>query len=382
MMNSKILAIEPTFLENSIKEKTAVLQNTALLNVLFSQAKPKAAAVQSGVAVINIESPIYRKSSWWLGGITHKEIKAEIQKALDNEEVKAIFYNIYSPGGSVAGTQELAAFIKEASSKKPSCAFVDGMCCSAAYWLASATGKIYAAESAELGSIGVVLMHRDYSKVYEKWGVQYTYITAGSKKSVGASEIPLSDEDKEYLQNQVNGIYDVFLENISQNMGLDLNKKTEWADGRVFLGKDAVNLGLVSKIVKTKEEAMTLLLEETKENIMSIPNTQANDQEKQTVSAMSEDLYAIIEAVCGEENAQKVKNLCAANITKEQVQALGSVFLAKAENKEQDKKQELLAAITAASPQAVNNAANLKAADLSTEEQAVISRIGNLKTKE
>lgn len=382
MMNSKILAIEPTFLENSIKEKTAVLQNTALLNALFSQAKPKAAAVQNGVAVINIESPIYRKSSWWLGGITHKEIKAEIQKALDNEEVKAIFYNIYSPGGSVAGTQELAAFIKEASSKKPSCAFVDGMCCSAAYWLASATGKIYAAESAELGSIGVVLMHRDYSKVYEKWGVQYTYITAGSKKSVGASEIPLSDEDKEYLQNQVNGIYDVFLENISQNMGLDLNKKTEWADGRVFLGKDAVNLGLVSKIVKTKEEAMTLLLEETKENIMSIPNTQANDQEKQTVSAMSEDLYAIIEAVCGEENAQKVKNLCAANITKEQVQALGSVFLAKAENKEQDKKQELLAAIIAASPQAVNNAENLKAADLSTEEQAVISRIGNLKTKE
>lgn len=382
MMNSKILAIEPTFWENSIKEKTAVLQNTALLNALFSQAKQKAAAVQNGVAVINIESPIYRKSSWWLGGITHKEIKAEIQKALDNEEVKAIFYNIYSPGGSVAGTQELAAFIKEASSKKPSCAFVDGMCCSAAYWLASATGKIYAAESAELGSIGVVLMHRDYSKVYEKWGVQYTYITAGSKKSVGASEIPLSDEDKEYLQNQVNGIYDVFLENISQNMGLDLNKKTEWADGRVFLGKDAVNLGLVSKIVKTKEEAMTLLLEETKENIMSIPNTQANDQEKQTVSAMSEDLYAIIEAVCGEENAQKVKNLCTANITKEQVQALGSVFLAKAENKEQDKKQELLAAITAASPQAVNNAANLKAADLSTEEQAVISRIGNLKTKE
>lgn len=382
MMNSKILAIEPTFWENSIKEKTAVLQNTALLNALFSQAKPKATAVQNGVAVINIESPIYRKSSWWLGGITHKEIKAEIQKALDNEEVKAIFYNIYSPGGSVAGTQELAAFIKEASSKKPSCAFVDGMCCSAAYWLASATGKIYAAESAELGSIGVVLMHRDYSKVYEKWGVQYTYITAGSKKSVGASEIPLSDEDKEYLQNQVNGIYDVFLENISQNMGLDLNKKTEWADGRVFLGKDAVNLGLVSKIVKTKEEAMTLLLEETKENIMSIPNTQANDQEKQTVSAMSEDLYAIIEAVCGEENAQKVKNLCAANITKEQVKALGSVFLAKAENKEQDKKQELLAAIIAASPQAVNNAENLKAADLSTEEQAVISRIGNLKTKE
>lgn len=382
MMNSKILAIEPTFLENSIKEKTAVLQNTVLLNALFSQAKQKAAAVQNGVAVINIESPIYRKSSWWLGGITHKEIKAEIQKAMDNEEVKAIFYNIYSPGGSVAGTQELATFIKEASSKKPSCAFVDGMCCSAAYWLASATGKIYATESAELGSIGVVLMHRDYSKVYEKWGVQYTYITAGSKKSVGASEIPLSDEDKEYLQNQVNGIYDVFLENISQNMGLDLNKKTEWADGRVFLGKDAVNLGLVSKIVKTKEEAMTLLLEETKENIMSIPNTQANDQEKQTVSAMSEDLYAIIEAVCGEENAQKVKNLCAANITKEQVQALGSVFLAKAENKEQDKKQELLAAIIAASPQAVNNAENLKAADLSTEEQAVISRIGNLKTKE
>lgn len=343
--------------------------------------------MQNGIAVINIENVIMRKTSWWSSAVTHKEIKAEIQKALDNEEVKAIFYLIYSPGGSVAGTEELAAFIKEASKKKPSCAFVDGMCCSAAYWFASATGNIFATESAQLGSIGVVLVHRDLSKIYEDWGLKYTYITAGSKKSVGASEIPLSVEDKEYLQNQVNGIYDVFLQNVAQNMGLDLDKKTEWADGRVFLGKEALSLGLVSKIVKTKEEAMSLLLENCKENFMAVPNTsqssQTNPQTPQTASSISEDLYAILETVCGTEKAQNVKTLAESGLTKAQIEALSPVLSMQAEAKEQARQDEtnkqILAALMEQSSKAVT--ANAETIQPTDEEQTTIQRVGNLKRK-
>lgn len=382
-MNSKLWAIEPKFLEELYKEKMAAMQNSALFSSLLAQTRQKDTAVQNGIAIINIENAIMRKSSWWSSAVTHKQIKNEIQKALENDDVKAILYNIYSPGGSVAGTQELAAYIKEVSTKKPSCAFVDGMCCSAAYWLASATGKIFATESAELGSIGVVLLHKDYSKIYEDWGVKYTYITAGSKKSVGASEIPLSDEDKEYLQNQVNGIYDVFLQDISQNMGLDLNKKTEWADGRIFLGKDAVSLGLVTQTVKTKEEAMTLLLENTKENFM--PNNSEQAKTPQPVSAISEDLFAIIETVCGFDAAQKVKNLAEANVTKEQVQILGSVFSAQAEKNAEKKEQEteqktnakILAQLMEQSPKPVNG--NPAVLTPNNEEKDLIERMGNYK---
>lgn len=384
-MNSKIWAILPSALENIFQEKKAILQNAALLNSFFSQTKQKENSVQNGIAIINIENAIMRKTSWWTSGISHKEIKAEIQRALDNQDVKAIFYSIYSPGGSVAGTEELAAFIKEANTKKPSCAFVDGMCCSAAYWLASATGSIFATESAELGSIGVVLVHRDLSKIYEDWGLKYTYITAGSKKSVGASEIPLSEEDKEYLQNQVNGIYAVFLQNVAQNMSLDLDKKMEWADGRVFLGKEALSLGLVSKIVKTKEEAMSLLLE-NKENFMAVPNTheqKTHEQTLQTVSSISEDLYAIVETVCGTEKAQKVKTLAESGLTKAQIEALSPVFSMQAKAKEQESNDEtnkqILAALMEQSPKAVTAKAETLQPD--DEEQTIIQRVGNLKQK-
>lgn len=398
-MNDKIWAITPQALDELYKEKNAVHQNSAVLNSLFSQGKAKESTVQSGIAVINIEGSIYRKKSWYISGTTHKQIKNEIEQALKNEEVKAILYNIYSPGGAVAGTQELASYIKEANKIKPSCAFVDGMCCSAAYWLASAAGKIFATESAELGSIGVVLMHTDYSRLNESMGLKYTYITAGSKKSVGASEVPLSEEDKGYLQNQINGIYDIFLQEISQNMGLDINRKLEWADGRVFLGKEAVGLGLVSQLVKTKEEAMNLLLVQTdksaKEKEMTEPNTSQTSalagsyeqpQGLQAASKVGEDLFAVIEAVCGTEKAEKVKALAESGITQSQLQAVCDVFAVKSDapvsaqkQEEQAVNRQILAALTAATPEALNSAAQTNTARVTNDELQLIERVGNMK---
>lgn len=399
-MSSKIWAIMPQALEELHKEKTVLLQNSDLVNSLLSQGKAKESHVQGGVAVINIEGGIYRKKAWSLFGTTHRQIKSEIEQALQNSEVKAILYNIYSPGGTVAGTQELASYIKEAGKKKPSCAFVDGQCCSAAYWLASAAGRIFATESAELGSIGVVLMHTDYSKLHESIGLKYTFITAGSKKSVGAGEIPLSEDDKAYLQNQVNAVYGVFLQDISQNMGLDMTRKAEWADGRVFIGKEAVSLGLVSRLVKTKEEAMNMLLEdqskEEKEMTVSdtLPNSLPNpnqagsteqNQRPETVSAIGDDVMAIIETVCGAENAQKVKTLADAGITKSQMLAFGAVLPVNAgqkENAEQKAEEatnaKILEALMEATPKAVNTVSDLKT-DLSGDEQALIERVGNMK---
>lgn len=377
-MNSKLWAVMPAALNEIFEEREKTMQNFALLNSFIRQDKTKEMTVRDGVAVINIENAVYRRKPWFAQGVSHKQIKDEISKALQDEKVTAILYNIYSPGGTVAGTQELASYIKEASSVKPSCAFVDGMCCSAAYWLASATGKIFATESAEIGSVGVVLMHSDYSKFNENMGLKYTYITAGSKKSIGASEIPLSEEDKAYLQHSVDATYAVFLHDVAQNMGLDTDKKLEWADGRVFLGNEALRLGLVSRLVKTQEEAIALL-SENKENKMSVPNTSQNHEQPQTagtVSAIDENLMAIIETVCGAENAQKVKQLAQANVTKEQMQALGNVFQSKTQDGEQEiliTNKQILNEIMQAGSQAVSVSPDFSVSD----EDALIQRIGN-----
>ncbi len=396
---SRLWAISPHALEYLYKEKAQSMESALLVTNKIEQGKAKPYSVKNNIAEIAIENALYRSKAWYMPGTTYKEIKAKIEQALADDKVQGILYSIYSPGGTVAGTQELASFIKQASQKKPSLAFVDGMACSAAYWLASATGKIIATESAELGSIGVVLTHQDYSNFNEKVGIKYTYITAGSKKSIGASDMPLSEQDKDYLQNKVNLLYEIFLQDISQNMGLDLQKKETWADGRVFIAKEAISHGLVTQIVKTKEDAIQIL----EENIMSIiqaenlttnlttNSTTMQHQEPLTAihskTEMNDDVFAIVKAVCGESKAEQVKNLVQAGITKEQVSIMASIFAQepKAQEKAEQEtmqnqaiqaesqfKQEMLKAINE------NGTKPVLASTLDTE-QALIERVANVK---
>lgn len=392
---SRLWAISPHVLEDLYKEKAQSMESALLVTNKIEQGKAKPYSVKNNIAEIAIENALYRSKAWYMPGTTYKEIKARIEQALADDEVQGILYSIYSPGGTVAGTQELASFIKQASKQKPSLAFVDGMACSAAYWLASATGKIIATESAELGSIGVVLTHQDYSNFNEKVGVKYTYITAGSKKSIGASDMPLSEQDKDYLQNKVNLLYEIFLQEISQNMGLDMQKKETWADGRVFLAKEAISHGLVTQIVKTKEDAIQIL----EENIMSTiqaENSTTNlttmqHQEPLTAinskTEMNDDVFAIVKAVCGESKAEQVKNLVQAGITKEQVSIMASIFAQepKAQEKAEQEtmqnqaiqaesqfRQEMLKAINE------NGTKPVLASALDTE-QALIERVANAK---
>lgn len=112
---------------------------------------------------------------------------------------------------------------------------------------------------------------------------------------------------------------------------------------------------------------------------MSVPNTSQNHEQPQTagtVSAIDENLMAIIETVCGAENAQKVKQLAQANVTKEQMQALGNVFQSKTQDGEQEiliTNKQILNEIMQAGSQAVSVSPDFSVSD----EDALIQRIGN-----
>ena len=124
----------------------------------------------------SIEGPILRKPDMFarvlLGATGSEEIGDCSREAAERDDIKAVFLDIDSPGGTVAGTPELAATVASINAQKPVYAFSSGLMCSAAYWIASQARAIYATPSAQVGSIGVVQAVIDDTAALDARGIK------------------------------------------------------------------------------------------------------------------------------------------------------------------------------------------------------------------
>lgn len=208
--------------------------------------------IRNGVAVIPVSGVLTKGISFFsflFGGSSMGKIGEAVRAAADDPAATSILLHIDSPGGTVDGTQELANIVFAAREKKPITAFSDGMMASAAYWIGSAAERIYiSGDTVEVGSIGVVATHIDQSKWDEMMGDSYTEITAGHYKRIASSHKPLSKEGAAYIQEGVDHIYGVFLSDVARFRGVSEEKTMEMADGKIFIGTQAVNVGLVDGI--------------------------------------------------------------------------------------------------------------------------------------
>lgn len=345
-----------------------------------------------GVAVIPVEGVILRQGFWSFRGL--KDIEQALETALLDRQVRALLFNVHSPGGQARGVKEVADSIAAAKRTKPCAAFVDGLCASAAYWLASATGAIYAGPSSVVGSIGVIMRHMDKSGWNKEQGLNFTYVTAGAFKAVGNPDSALSESDLGVLQARVNSIYDMFCGDVAGHMNLALENRTAWADGRDFLATEAEALGLVTAIVPNRAGAIRQLLKETCMNkqeleqkhpdlLASIERDVIQAHAKETEARLHaarqegiEDALKIMETACGKETSEKIRKLIATGMTPDQLAAAASFFgKPEAQANETGKREEMLQAIKAATPAAIREGASLNPQD---EAMAAIERIGRM----
>lgn len=209
--------------------------------------------VINGTAVIMLDGVLAKRANLFMqisGGTSTQIAGQQFDEAMADPAVRSIILNIDSPGGTVDGTQALADKIFAARGKKPVTAVADGMMCSAAYWIGSAAEKIYIADSTTMvGSIGCVLEHVDTSAADMQQGYRSTKIKAGKYKQMGASGDPLGAAEKDHLQAMVDANYKIFLSAVARNRGEDVDTvQSEMADGRVFLGQEAIDAGLVDGV--------------------------------------------------------------------------------------------------------------------------------------
>jgi capsid assembly protease len=215
--------------------------------------EPKPYEVIDGVAVLPVEGVMAKRANMFMqisGGLSMEIAARDLQNAVDDTSVHSIILAIDSPGGTVDGTQTFANAITAARAFKPVVALASGTMASAAYWAGSAAQAVYIVDgTTAVGSIGVVATHRDMSGAEEKAGVKTTEIYAGQYKRIASAYEPLSKAGRQSIQDQVDYTYALFVGAVAQQRGVSEEKVLkDMADGRVFMGQQAIDAGLVDGV--------------------------------------------------------------------------------------------------------------------------------------
>lgn len=211
--------------------------------------------VKDGIAIINIGGTLVHKLGGvrpYSGMIGYDSIRKIYGTALRDEDAKGILLVVDSPGGEGAGCFDLVDAMYEERGTKPVWACCDEVACSGGYALASVADRIMLPRTGLVGSIGVVVMHVDFSAALEKEGLKVTFIQYGDRKTDMAPQIPLSKSAVTRVQAQVDQMGDLFVETMARNRGVDAAKiKDQEAD--IYSGKGAVAAGLADAVMAKDE---------------------------------------------------------------------------------------------------------------------------------
>ncbi len=212
------------------------------------------------VAVIELDGAIASssESSFFASEANAAGMLKSLKLAKEDNEIKGVILKINSPGGTVAMSQNIYNQIMETRKNKPVIALLDDVAASGGYYIASAGDRIIAQDGTLTGSIGVIFSFMDYHNLLaDKLNVKNVVIKSGKFKDIGSSTREMTDEERDLMQNIVNDSYDQFLNAIkvgrierndkysAEKANLSEDTLKENADGRVFTGKQAKELGFV-----------------------------------------------------------------------------------------------------------------------------------------
>ena len=202
---------------------------------------------------------------------------SEVLKALyseaRNKDTKAIVLRIDSPGGAVAPSEEIYNAVRRLKAEKPIVVSMGSMAASGGLYSAASASKIFCQPGTQTGSIGVIMQVPNFSTIADKVGVSMITIKSGALKDVGNQFRPMTEDDRRFLEEVAARVHKNFIQAIAEGRKLSVDKVEKFADGRVLLGSEAKDLGLVDgfgDIYDAAREALVLAKVELKAD--QIPN--------------------------------------------------------------------------------------------------------------
>ncbi|KPK85785.1 MAG: multidrug transporter [Deltaproteobacteria bacterium SM23_61] len=172
----------------------------------------------------------------------------KLVKLRKNEKVKAIVLRIDSPGGGVGPAQEIFAEVKKARKEKKVLVSMGSVAASGGYYIACGADKILANPGSITGSIGVIVESLNVEELLRKLGLRSMVVKSGKHKDLGSPLRPMTEEERKLLQGVIDSVHEQFIRAVAEGRKLPVEKVRELADGRIFSGEQAQELGLVDEL--------------------------------------------------------------------------------------------------------------------------------------
>ncbi len=207
---------------------------------------------QPHVAEIRVRGTIVLRGS---GGLLTGEaasaerIVEELDRARENPKAKVVLLRIDSPGGGVNAAREIWAAVRRVQEAgKPVVAFFEDTAASGGYYISAPADRIVAMPDTITGSIGVIAVVPDLSGLYEKVGIRYQVVKSGEYKDMLSSDRPMTPEERALLDRIIQEAYEEFVQVVADGRHLPVERVRALADGRIYTGRQAVQLGLVDEL--------------------------------------------------------------------------------------------------------------------------------------
>lgn len=222
---------------------------------------------EGGVAVLVLSGAISPKANLFTrvsGGSSAQVFAQQVDSLRGDTRVRSVVIDMDSPGGNVLGLPAATSALAQLAAEKPTVTVCTGQMCSGGYWIGSASNRVYISGLTDvLGSIGVGATHTYNPRASS--GPQTTEVTAGRYKRIASESAPLSKDGRAYLQAQVDEIYRVFVDTVAANRRVSADQVLErMADGRVFIGQQALDAGLADGIATVDDIVEQLATDPTK----------------------------------------------------------------------------------------------------------------------
>ena len=218
-----------------------------ILNTKIKEDGDKVAVYYAFGNIIDEETPqgIFAGTT----NIVAKRVCQDLQEIADNDKIKAVVLRINSGGGSAYASEQIWHQVKKLREKKPVVVSMSGAAASGGYYISAPANYIIADNTTITGSIGIYGLYRDMSELYtKKLGISFSQIGTNRNSVLGSQEYGFTPEQFTALQNNVNRGYELFKKRVAEGRKMTLAQVENIAQGRVWLGKDAKEIGLVDEI--------------------------------------------------------------------------------------------------------------------------------------
>lgn len=254
---------------------------------------------RASVGVLPIKGVLYDSSYY----------NRQLSTFFKNDQIKAILLKIESPGSASGTGQAIYNEILELKRAypKPVIVVVENVCASGGYYIASAADYIIASPMAMLGSIGVTMPYffqlKDFTEYHK---VKYVPLAAGDYKNSTNPFTDITPEQKQMLQSVIDDSYEQFAADVAGQRGLSLDNKDEWANGKIFNGRQALSLGLIDAVGSASQATRAIkdhagitteikwVHAPSRTSLWSIFGRDS-DEEQTVVSAVAHELFSIAE---------------------------------------------------------------------------------------